>query len=81
MAKMETYIGIAIPGVGEPDIETPGVEDLYVDLYLYLYLDIGIPGVKIEIPPEEIPPEATGPSKTTGVTEYEEVTYPQGTDK
>ena len=46
MDEMETCIGIKIPGLGmrepgtaipgvkEPDIETPGEEDLYVDLDL-----------------------------------------------
>ena len=58
----------------EPDIETPGVKYLYVDLDLYL--DIGSPGVKIEIPLE-----ATVPAKTTGGEENDQVKeeYNQGT--
>ena len=57
-------LGNAIPGVEEQDIETPGVGYLYVDVYLEL--DTGTPGVKLEIPPE-----ATDPVKTTGVAESE----------
>ena len=78
MAKMVTGIciaipgvgvgepGIAIPGVEEPDIKTPGVEYLYV--YLYLGLDIGNPGLNIEMPLE-----STGPAETTGVAENDQV--------
>ena len=46
----------------EPDIKTPGVEDLDIDVNLYLDSDTKIPGVKIEMPPE-----ATDPVETTGV--------------
>ena len=55
-------LGIAIPGVEEPDIKTPGWKNLDLDVDLDLKSDTKSPGVNIEMPPE-----ANDPVKTTGV--------------
>ena len=68
----------AILVVEEPNIETPGVEDLYADVGLELDTEVKV----------EMPPEATDPVETTGVETIEttvvalskEATDPQDTD-